>query len=158
MMALYRHRNLSKKTSISQARSKARRCALQAVYQWQVGGAEIGEIEAQFLAEQDLGQADVAYFSELLRSIPAHVAELDAHLTPFLDRPVVELDPVELAILRIGVSELAYQPQIPFRVIINEAVELAKVFGAEQSHRYINGVMDKVARELRRAELKMNTR
>ena len=72
--------------------------------------------------------------------------------------PSSSLDPVELAILRIGVCELAYQPEIPFRVIINEAVELAKVFGAEQSHRYINGVMDKVARELRRAELKMNTR
>lgn len=148
---------MSKKTSISQARSKARRCALQAIYQWQVGGQLIGEVEAQFLADQDLTQTDVAYFSELVQCIPAHVAELDAHLTPFLDRPVAGLDPVELAILRIGVCELAYHPEIPFRVIINEAVELAKVFGAEQSHRYINGVMDKVARELRHAELKMNT-
>lgn len=148
---------MSKKTSISQARSKARRCALQAIYQWQVGGGLIGEVEAQFLADQDLSRADVDYFSELVRCIPAHAAELDAHLAPFLDRPVVELDPVELAILRIGACELAYHPEIPFRVIINEAVELAKVFGAEQSHRYINGVMDKVARDLRRAELKMNT-
>jgi transcription antitermination protein NusB len=148
---------LSKKISISQARSKARRCALQAIYQWQVAGQSIDEVEAQFLAEQDLSQTDVTYFSELVRCIPAHVAELDAHLTPFLDRPVAELDPVELAILRIGACELAYHPEVPFRVIINEAVELAKVFGAEQSHRYINGVMDKVARHLRRAELKMNT-
>ena len=148
---------MSKKISISQARSKARRCALQAIYQWQVGGGLIGEVEAQFLSEQDLSQADVAYFSELVRCIPEHAAELDAHLTPFLDRPVVELDPVELAVLRIGVCELAFHPEIPYRVIINEAVELAKVFGADQSHRYINGVMDKVARQLRRAELKMNT-
>jgi len=148
---------LSKKTSISQARSKARRCALQAIYQWQVAGGLIGEVEAQFLADQDLSRADVDYFSELVRGIPAHAAELDAHLAPFLDRPVAELDPVELAILRIGACELAYHPEIPFRVVINEAVELAKVFGAEQSHRYINGVMDKIARNLRRAELKMNT-
>ena len=130
---------------------------MQAIYQWQVGGGGIAEVEAQFLAEQDLSQADVAYFSDLVQCIPAHVVELDAHLTPFLDRSIAGLDPVELAILRIGVCELAYHPEIPFRVIINEAVELAKVFGAEQSHRYINGVMDKVARDLRRAELKMNT-
>ena len=117
----------------------------------------IAEVEAQFLAEQDLTQADVAYFSQLVQCVPAHVAELDAHLAPFLDRAVSGLDPVELAILRIGVCELAYHPEIPYRVIINEAVELAKVFGAEQSHRYINGVIDKVARVLRCAELKVNT-
>ena len=148
---------MAKKPSISQARSKARRCALQAIYQWQVGGGAIGEVEAQFLAEQDLTQADVAYFSELVQCVPAHRAELDAHMAPYLDRPVGELDPVEMAILRIGICELAYHPEIPFRVVINEAVELSKVFGAEQSYRYINGVMDKVARDLRRAELKMHT-
>ena len=148
---------MSKKPSITQGRSKARRCALQAIYQWQLGGDSISEIEAQFLAEQDLSQADVGYFRDLVRCIPEHVSELDARLEPFLDRAVTELDPVELAVLRIGACELAYHPEIPVRVIINEAVELAKVFGAEQSHRYINGVMDKVARDLRRAELKMNT-
>jgi N utilization substance protein B len=148
---------LAKKTSISQARSKARRCALQAIYQWQVGGQAIAEVEAQFLAEQDLAQADVAYFSELVQCVPAHTAELDAHMAPYLDRPVGELDPVELAILRIGICELAFHPEIPFRVVINEAVELSKVFGAEQSYRYINGVMDKVARDLRRAELRIHT-
>ena len=147
---------MAKKTSIGQARSKARRCALQAIYQWQVGGHAIAEVEAQFLAEQDLAQADVAYFSELLRCVPAHTAELDAHMAPYLDRPVGELDPVELAILRIGICELAHHPEIPFRVVINEAVELSKVFGAEQSYRYINGVMDKIARDLRGAELKMH--
>ena len=148
---------MSKKTSSSKARSKARRYAVQAIYQWQVGGHLIAEVEAQFLADQDLSRADVAYFSELVRCISTHTAELDAHLAPFLDRSITELDPVELAVLRIGACELAYHLEIPFRVVINEAVELAKVFGAEQSHRYINGVMDKVARNLRRAELKMNT-
>jgi len=146
---------LSKKPSISRARSKARRCALQAIYQWQVGGGTITDIESQFLGEQDLGQADVGYFSELVQCVPTHKAELDAHMMPFLDRPVAELDPVELAILRLGICELVYHPEVPFRVVINEAVELAKVFGAEQSHRYINGVMDKLARQLRSAELKM---
>lgn len=148
---------MAKKISIGRARSKARRCALQAIYQWQVGGQAIGEVESQFLAEQDLAQADIAYFSELVQCVPAHKAELDAHMAPFLDRPVAELDPVEMAILRIGICELAYHPEIPFRVVINEAVELAKVFGAEQSHRYVNGVMDKIARDLRRAELKISS-
>lgn len=143
---------MAKKISLSRARNRARRCALQAVYQWQVGGGAMEDIEQQFMGEQDLAQADAAYFSELVHGVPAHVVELDAHMTTFLDRPVAELDPVELAILRLGVYELAYRPEIPFRVAINEAVELAKVFGADQSHRYINGVMDKVARELRRAE------
>ena len=148
---------MSKKTSFSQARSNARRCAVQAIYQWQVGGHLIEEVEAQFLADQDLSRTDVAYFSDLVHCVPRHASELDAIVAPFLDRPIAELDPVELAILRIGVCELAYHPEIPFRVIINEAVELAKVFGAEQSHRYINGVLDKVAQDLRCAELKMNT-
>ena len=148
---------MSKKTSFSQARSKARRCAVQAIYQWQVGGQLIEEVEAQFLADQDLSRTDVSYFSDLVHCIPLHTPELDAIVAPFLDRPIAELDPVELAILRIGVCELAYHPEIPFRVIINEAVELAKVFGAEKSHRYINGVLDKVAHDLRCAELKLNT-
>ena len=153
-MAPHRQVPLSKKISSSRARSKARRCALQAIYQWQVGGQSIGEIESQFLGEQDLSQADVAYFSELVQCVPAHAAELDACMAPFLDRRVAELDPVELAVLRIGICELVYHPEVPFRVVINEAVELAKVFGAEQSHRYVNGIMDKLARELRRSELK----
>jgi N utilization substance protein B len=148
---------LAKKVSISRARSNARRYALQAIYQWQVGGGAITEIESQFLGEHDFSQSDVAYFSELVHRVSEHTAQLDDSLAPFLDRPVAELDPVELAILRIGAVELAYHPEVPYRVVINEGVELAKVFGAEQSHRYINGVMDKVARELRRTELTLHT-
>ena len=143
---------MSKKPSINRARSNTRRCALQAIYQWQVGGQSIEEIETQFLAEQDLARADVAYFSSLVHDVAAHATDLDAHMVPYLDRPIAELDPVELAILRIAICELAYHPETPFRVVINEAVELAKAFGAEQSHRYVNGIMDKVARQLRRAE------
>ena len=85
----------------------------------------IGEIETQFLAEQDLTQADVAYFSELVRCVPAHVSELDARLAPFLDRPVAELDPVELAVLRIGVCELAFHPEIPRYLAPNKAIAIS---------------------------------
>lgn len=140
---------------MSRARSKARRCAMQALYQWQMAGQDVADIEKQFLAEHDLAGADLAYFSDLLHGVPRHGGDLDEHFRALLDRSVDSLDPVELAVLRIGVYELLQHPEIPYRVIINEAVELAKTFGADQSHRYINGVLDKVARELRGTEIKM---
>lgn len=139
---------------MSRARHNARRCALQAVYQWQVGGQDVTEIESQFLGEEDITRADAAFFGLLVHGVAAQAPALDEHLRPFLDRPVAELDPVELAILRIAAEELAHHPETPYRVVINEAVELAKGFGAEQSHRYVNGVLDKVARVLRPAEAK----
>ena len=145
---------MAKNVSMSRARHNARRCALQAVYQWQVGGQDMADIESQFLGEDEITRADPAYFGLLVRGVAAHAAALDEHLRPFLDRSPAELDPVELAILRIATQELAHHPEVPYRVVINEAVELAKAFGAEQSHRYVNGVLDKVARVLRRAEIK----
>lgn len=145
---------MSKKISISRARHNARRCALQAMYQWQVAGQDVAEIEAQFLGEEDIARADADYFSLLVRGVAGQAAALDEHLRPCLDRPVGELDPVELAILRIATYEFAHHPEIPYRVVINEAVELAKTFGAEQSHRYVNGVLDRIARGLRPTETK----
>jgi N utilization substance protein B len=136
----------------SSARRRARRCAVQALYQWQVGGNDLNAIEAQFRAEPDNRKADFDYFHELLHQVPAHVSELDAHLTPLLDRPVPEVDPVERAILRLCSYELAHRLDIPYRVVINEGVDLAKRFGAEQGHKYINGVLDALARELRPIE------
>src|SRR3569623_751068 len=141
---------------MSRGRSKARRLALQALYQWQMAGQNLGEIEKQFLTEQDIGGADQAYFSEQLRNVPQQMTELDQHYRRFLDRSVEDLDPIELAILRIGVYELVQHPEVPYRVVLTEAVELAKTFGADQSYRYINGVMDKVAHELRAVEIRMN--
>jgi N utilization substance protein B len=138
---------------MSVARSKARRFAVQALYQWQMAGQDLNDIEAQFLSEMPVRKVDVAYFQELLHRIPARVDELDALLAGHLDRSIDELDPVERAVLRLGVYELAERLDIPFRVVINEAVELAKVFGAEQSHRYINGVLDKLAAQLRTIEV-----
>ncbi|MDX1251978.1 MAG: transcription antitermination factor NusB [Gammaproteobacteria bacterium] len=143
------------KASPGRARSLARRSAVQAIYQWQVAGQDVNQIEAQFVTEQDMKKVDVAYFSELLHEVPAHLAELDDQFASFLDRPIPELDPVERAILRIGAYELKCRPDIPYRVIINEAVELAKTFGAEQSHKYVNSILDKVARKLRAVEMQV---
>jgi N utilization substance protein B len=112
-------------------------------------GEDLGEIINQFLADQDAGRFDVAYFRDLLTGVAKNVDILDGHLQPLLDRDVDKVDPVERAALRLGVYELAMHPEVPYRVVINEAVELAKVFGAEQGHRYVNGVLDKLGKTLR---------
>ena len=115
-------------------------------------GQEPGLIAARFLADQDLGKADPAYFQELVHQVPARATEIDAALNPFLDRPLAQVDPVERAILLVGGYELIQRPDIAYRIVINEAVELAKVFGAEQGHRFVNGVLDKLARAARPVE------
>lgn len=130
-------------------RSWARRCAAQALYQWQITHQEPSQIAAQFLADEDLNKADPDYFLELVHQIPIRVAEIDAALEPFLDRPLAQIDPVECAILRLGGYELIQHPHLAHQIIINEAVELAKLFGAEQGHRYVNGILDKMARAVR---------
>jgi len=142
----------TKRTKFSpKARHIARQRVLQALYQWQLTKQDVPLIELQFLdnsdlaEEQDMHGADVPYFQLLLHDIPIKVSELDQMFNPFLDRDITQLDPIELAILRMGCYELNYCPEIPFKVAINEAVELAKQFGAEQSHKYINGVLDKFA-------------
>ncbi len=127
------------------ARTAARQRVLQALYQWHLTGQDIQTIEAQFLEEPGMRKTDLSYFKKLLHHIPQQVNKLDTALTPFLDRTLNQLDPVELAILRIGCYELKFCLDIPFKVVINEAVELAKKFGAEQSHKYINGILDKLA-------------
>ena len=138
---------------MSRARSRARQLALQALYQWHVTRQDSAEIGAQFVAEQDLRQAEVDYFHELLKNIALHHKELDALFTPLLDRPLNEVDPVECTILRIGAYELQHRPDIPYRVVINEAVELAKIFGGTDGHKYVNGVIDKTAADLRPTEV-----
>ena len=133
-------------------RSWARRCAAQALYEWQISGQQPNQIAAQFLADEDLNKADHDYFQELVHQVPARVAEVDAALEPFLDRPLAQVDPVERAILWIGGYELIQRPELAYRIVINEAVELAKTFGAEQGHRYVNGILDKLARAVRPIE------
>lgn len=143
---------------MSRARSLARERALQALYQWQMTGQSSTEIDKQFMEEQDMKGVDKKYFSELLREVTANVESLDSHASEVLDRPFTQVDPVEQAILRIGTYELQHRIDIPYRVVINEMVDLAKVFGAEKGHRYINGILDKLAQKLRSIEVQARQR
>lgn len=143
---------------MSNARSLARERAMQALYQWQMTGESPDEIEKQFIEEQDMKGVDKKYFSELLREVPSRQDELDAHGAEVLDRPLAQVDPVEQAILRIGIYELQQRIDIPYRVVINEMVELAKQFGAEQGHKFINGTLDKLAKKLRSVEVNARQR
>ncbi|MDH3451841.1 MAG: transcription antitermination factor NusB [Gammaproteobacteria bacterium] len=136
----------------SQQRRQSRRRALQALYQWDIADGDVRDIDAQFLATQDMSKADVGYFQELLHAIPAELSEIDASLQGCLDRELSRLDPIERNVLRIATHELRARHDIPYRVIINEAVELTKIFGAEQGHKYVNGVLDAVAQQLRSNE------
>ncbi len=135
------------------SRHKARQAAVQALYQWQLTQRSPGEIEDHFMLDHGLHDVDMDYFHHVVSEIPSRLHELDDHLAPFLDRELEEVDPVERAILRIGVYELEFHPEIPYKVVLNEAVELAKTFGAEHGHRYVNAVLDKVALKLRAAEV-----
>jgi N utilization substance protein B len=139
---------------MSKKRSQSRRHALQALYQWQMAGQDLADISDQFLEEQDINKFEIPYFQDLLHGVPTHLAELDALLKPALDRAIESVDPVERAVLRLGAYELSYHLEVPYRVVINEAVELAKVFGAEQGHRFVNGVLDRVAKQVRGSEIK----
>ena len=143
---------------MSKKRSQSRRHALQALYQWQMAGQDLTDISNQFLEEQDINKFEIPYFQDLLHGVPTHLSELDALLKPALDRAIESVDPVERAVLRLGAYELTYHLEVPYRVVINEAVELAKVFGAEQGHKFVNGVLDKVAKQVREAEIKAKGR
>ncbi len=138
--------------NVAHARRRARKSAVQALYQWLMAGQSPSEIDVQFRDSQDMSRTDVAYFHELLHRIPERIEALEESLDPLLDRPWPELDPVERAILYIGAYELAHRPDIPFKVVIDEAVGLARTFGAQESHRYVNGVLDQAARRLRPVE------
>ncbi|CAI8766925.1 transcription antitermination factor NusB [Methylocaldum szegediense] len=190
---------------MSNAKTLARRCAVQAIYQWQLSDADLSSIEAQFLTElkeakillrryksgytlTDQEQSlleeslekycrqreteeeqpqtldnlieqccapdiNARHFKELLHGVPQHLHAIDAAVSEFADRPVAEIDPVERAILRISVYELLYRLEIPYRVVLNEGIDLAKHFGAAESHKYINGILDRVARKHRMAEI-----
>jgi transcription antitermination protein NusB len=138
------------------SRHRARRAAVQALYQWQLTEQEPGEIEGHFILDHDMHDVDVEYFHHLIREIPLRLHELDDHLIPGLDREIEEVDPVERAILRIGAYELEFHPEIPYKVVLNEAVELAKTFGAEHGHKYVNAVLDRTAAELRPEEVQQS--
>ena len=144
----------NKKNSLTAQRRSARSFALQALYQWQMAGQPVNEIDAQFRVDNDMRNTDVRLFSELLVGVASRKSELDEQFKPFLDRELNDLDPVELAVLRIGAYELTQRMEVPYRVATNESVELAKTFGATESHRYVNGILDKLAQRVRMAEIR----
>ena len=136
------------------ARRKARHYGLQALYQWQMTQNALAEIEAQFLTDYDFNNVDREYFHELVFEVPTCISELEANFADFLQgRDMEELDPIELALLRVGSYELVKRIDIPYKVAINEAVSLAKKFGAAESHKYINAVLDKLAQKVRAIEV-----
>ena len=139
--------------TLAAERRKARHYGMQALYQWHMAGASLAAIEAEFRADYDFSHVDLEYFQALLHGVPACVDELEATLEPLLDRKLSDLDPIERTLLRMGTFELAHRPDVPYKVVINEAVALTKKFGATDGHKYINGVLDKVARELRKVEI-----
>lgn len=134
------------------ARRRARSFAMQSLYQWDMAGQAINEIEAQFYVDNDFSKVDVEYFKAILHGVPARISEIDEAFSPLLDRPLKELDPVELAILRLSTFEFLDRIDVPYRVVINEGVELAKTFGATDGHKFINGILDRLAPKLRQAE------
>jgi N utilization substance protein B len=135
------------------ARSRARRRALQAVYAWQVSGGNVRDVIAQFAHEQAREVADLAYFEDLVRGVLGRSAELDAALAAYVDRDVAQVDQIERAVLRIAAYEMLHRPDVPYRVVINEAIDTAKRFGSEHGHAYVNGVLDKAAAEWRAPEV-----
>ena len=130
-------------------RRRARRRALQALYQWHLTGQDVGDILEQFREEQDFSNVDTELFATLVRKISVRQADIDEKIEPFLDRPLKQLDVIEHIILSIGVYELLYSIEVPHQVVIDEAINLAKQFGAEQGHSFVNGVLDKAAKQLR---------
>lgn len=130
------------------ARRRARECAVQALYSWQISKNDIADVEYQFLAEQDVKDVDITYFRELVGGVATHSAYLDDLMKPFLSRQLEELGGGK-AILRISLFELSKRSDVPYKVAINEGIELAKVFGAEDSHKFVNGVLDKAAPQIR---------
>ena len=143
---------MGKQARGTRARSIARKLAMQALYQWQLTQHSAAEIKQQFLESEESAGVDREYFEEVVGGCIDRHEEVAVVLQPFLDRPLDRLDPVETAILMIGMFELQHRPDVPYRVVINEAVDLCKRFGATDAHKYVNAVLDRAAREVRAAE------
>lgn len=133
-------------------RRRARALAMQGLYQRHFSKTPISDIEAEFMVDNDMSKVDIMYFRDLLRGVYREQAELDKLLEPFLDRPLKEVDPVELAIVRLGAYELKHRIDVPYKVVINEGIEMAKRFGGTEGHKFVNSILDKLSRRLRLAE------
>ncbi len=132
---------------------RARKLAVQALYQWLLSGTALNEIEAQFRVANNMDKVDADYFCRLLHGVPAHLSALEGALAPLVDRSVQGLNPIELTTLRIGAFELFHCPEIPYRVVLDEATSLTKTFGSQDGHRYVNGVLNNLARKVRAVEI-----
>jgi N utilization substance protein B len=139
-------------------RQKTRRLLVQALYSWELGGSDLATIEAEFHLDNNMAKADAEFFHEVLHAVPKQLTALDDSYAPHLDRAVAELDPISRAVLRLASYELTERLDVPYKVVINEGVNLAKTFGPTDAYKYINGVLDKVAGQLRRLEVEANRR
>jgi len=150
---------LTEKQVLIAKRRKSRHYAMQALYQWKMSGSPLNQIEAEFRTDNDFSKVDSEYFHELLHEVPAQLDVLDEAIEPTLtDKKLSEIGPVELALLRMAIYELKERIDVPYKVVINEAVSLAKKFGPEDSHKFVNAVLDKVAANFRNAELQAGGR
>ncbi len=149
------HEVIVEKQSI-RGKRRARKLALQALYQWLMSSHELFEIEAQFRVANNMDKVDSEYFNRLLYGVPEQVKLLEENLMPFLDRSIESLNPIELTVLRLGAFELLFCPEIPYRVVLDESISLAKEFGSQDGHRYVNGVLNNLARQVRKIEISLH--
>ena len=147
---------MSQPPQVIHQRQAARRLAMQALYAWQLAGQDLSELLQQFQQDPDYSKTDKDYFATLVRGVVTNLDKLDAHLQPQLDRPLARIDPVELSILRLATFELEQQLDVPYKVVLNEAVSLTKKFGAMDAHKFVNGVLDKLVPTFRQLELSAN--
>jgi N utilization substance protein B len=143
-------------TSTPKKRRWARRFALQGLYQWELSKSEISAIEAQFIDDENANKVDWEYFREIIYAMPNQINEIDGYINRYISRKITKVDPVELSVLRVATYELLKRQDVPYRVILNEALELTKSFGATEGHKFVNGILDKIAREVRTAEMTKN--
>lgn len=141
--------------SVAKGRSNARKKALQALYQWHMSGNDLAEIESQFHEEQNMDKVDLEYFHTLLHQVPAEVNGLDQLIDQYSDRKDDEIDPIEQSVLRLATYEIKHRIDVPYKVVISEAISLAKMFGSDKSHVFVNSILDKLAKQLRGHEIAM---
>lgn len=141
--------------SVAKGRSNARKKAMQALYQWHMSGNDLADIESQFHEEQNMDKVDLEYFHTLLHQVPAEVNGLDQLIDQYSDRKDDEIDPIEQSILRLATYEIKHRIDVPYKVVISEAISLGKMFGSDKSHVFINSILDKLAKQLRGHEVAM---
>ena len=134
------------------SRHLSRRAVVQALYQLEMTQQSRLEIEKYFLSDDSLKKSDTEYFHELIREIPRLAEDIDTHRAPYIDRDIALVDPIERAVLRLATYEMLHHPEIPYRVVLNEAIELSRTFGSENSYRFVNGILDKLGADIRSIE------